>query len=179
MTLTTEPDTEGLEIEADTTVGGYEATQRKRWPRYLAHAILIIAVFVFVSPFVWAFFTSLKPESEIFATIYQIIPSEPTAENYVQVWNEQPLDRWVMNSLIISTGIAVASLSWYGVRQRLTWAWATAIAAAVVGLALALPMHWTGDAFSHDWLTHLGPIYLATGTFVVGAVLAYRGLEAG
>jgi len=82
-------------------------------------------------------------------------------------------------AFIISTGIAVASLSWYGVRQRLTWAWATAIAAAVVGLALALPMHWTGDAFSHDWLTHLGPIYLATGTFVVGAVLAYRGLEAG
>ena len=105
MTLTTEPETEGLEIEADTTVGGYEATQRKRWPRYLAHAILIGAVFVFVSPFVWAFFTSLKPESEIFATIYQIIPSEPTAQNYVQVWTEQPLDRWVMNSLVISTGI--------------------------------------------------------------------------
>ncbi len=80
-------------------------------------------------------------------------------------------------AFIISTGIAVAALSWYGVRQRLTWAWATAIVAAVVGLALALPMHWTGDAFSHDWVTHLGPIYLATIVFVVGAVLAFRGLQ--
>jgi len=80
-------------------------------------------------------------------------------------------------AFIVSTGIAVAALSWYGVRQRLTWAWATAIVTAVVGLALALPMHWTGDAFAHDWLTHLGPIYLATLVFVVGAVLSYRGLR--
>lgn len=78
-------------------------------------------------------------------------------------------------AFIISTGIAVAALSWYGVRQREKWAWATAIAAAVVGLALALPMHWTGDAFSHDWVTHLGPIYVATVVFMLGAVWSYRG----
>ena len=81
-------------------------------------------------------------------------------------------------AFIISTGIAVTSLSWYGIRQRLTWAWATAVVAAVVGLALALPMHYTGNAFAHNWMTHLGPIYLATIIFVVGAVLSYRGLQA-
>ena len=80
-------------------------------------------------------------------------------------------------AFIISTGIAVAALSWYGVRQRLVWAWATAVVAAVVGLALALPMHYTADAFAHDWVAHLGPIYLATVLFVVGVVLAYQGLE--
>jgi len=80
-------------------------------------------------------------------------------------------------AFIISTGIAVAGLSWYGVRQRLTWAWATAIVSAVVGLALALPMHWTGDTFTHDWVTHLGPIYLATVVFIVGVVLSYRGVQ--
>lgn len=80
-------------------------------------------------------------------------------------------------AFIISTGIALTSLSWYGVRGRHTWAWATALIAAVVGLALALPMHYTADAFAHDWMTHLGPIYLATAVFVVGVVLAYRGLQ--
>ena len=80
-------------------------------------------------------------------------------------------------AFIISTGIAITALSWYGVRQRLTWAWATAVVAAVVGLALALPMHYTAGAFAHDWVTHLGPIYLATVVFVVGVVLAYRGLQ--
>ncbi|WP_135305175.1 hypothetical protein [Haloarcula amylovorans] len=81
-------------------------------------------------------------------------------------------------AFIISTGIAVTTLSWYGVRQRLRWAWATAVAAAVVGLALALPMHYTADAFTHDWVTHLGPIYLATIVFIGGVVIAYRGLSA-
>ena len=80
-------------------------------------------------------------------------------------------------AFIISTGIAVTTLSWYGVRQRLTWAWATAVVAAVVGLALALPMHYTADAFAHDWVTHLGPIYLATIVFIIGVVMAYRDLN--
>ena len=80
-------------------------------------------------------------------------------------------------AFIISTGIAVTALSWYGIRQRLTWAWATAVVSAVVGLVLALPMHYTGDAFAHNWMTHLGPIYLATIIFVVGAVLSYRGCK--
>jgi hypothetical protein len=64
------------------------------------------------------------------------------------------------------------------VRQRLTWAWATSVASAVVGLALALPMHYTGNVFAHDWVTHLAPIYLATVVFIVGVVLAYQGLQA-
>jgi cytochrome c oxidase subunit IV len=80
-------------------------------------------------------------------------------------------------AFITSTGIAVTSLSWYGVRQRLRWAWATAIVAAVVGLVIALPMHYTGEAFAHNWITHLGPVYLTTILFVVGAGLAYRGFQ--
>ena len=79
-------------------------------------------------------------------------------------------------AFIISTGIAVTALAWYGVRSGLLWAWATAVVAAVVGLGLALPMHYM-DLFSHNWVTHLGPIYLATIVFVVGAVLAYRDLR--
>jgi cytochrome c oxidase subunit IV len=79
-------------------------------------------------------------------------------------------------AFIISTGIAVAALSWFGVRQRLRWAWATALVVAVTGLAIALPMHYFGG-FAHDWVTHLGPIYLATVIFVVGVALAYKGMS--
>jgi len=45
----------------------------------------------------------------------------------------------------------------------------------VVGLAIALPYHYTGT-FRFDWVTHLGPIYLATAVFVVGALLALRAM---
>ncbi|ADB61028.1 hypothetical protein Htur_2145 [Haloterrigena turkmenica DSM 5511] len=80
-------------------------------------------------------------------------------------------------AFIIATGIAITALSWYGVRAGLLWAWATAVVAAVIGLTIALPMHYM-NLFAHDWLTHLGPIYLATIVFVAGAVLAFRGLRA-
>lgn len=108
--LSTEPETESLELESEAKVGGYAVSRRSRWPRIVAHVILLASVFVFVSPFVWAFFTSLKPEAQILASITQIIPANPTFENYALVWSEQPLDRWVMNSLIISTGIVFFTL---------------------------------------------------------------------
>lgn len=77
---------------------------------------------------------------------------------------------------IIATGIAVTALAWYGVRTGQLWAWATAVITSVVALVIALPMHYTGE-FAHNWLTHLGPIYLATIVFVVGAVLALLSLR--
>ncbi len=74
-----------------------------------------------------------------------------------------------------ATGIAVAGLSWYGVRRGEWWAWIAAVASPVVGLAVALPYHYTGT-FKFNWVTHLGPIYLATLVFVVGALLALRAM---
>lgn len=79
-------------------------------------------------------------------------------------------------AFIIATGIAITALAWYGVRSGLLWAWTTAVVAAVVALGLALPMHYF-DFFTHNWVSHLGPIYLATVVFVIGAGLAYRGVH--
>ena len=76
---------------------------------------------------------------------------------------------------IAATGIAVAALSWYGVRRGEWWAWIGAVVSPVVGLAVALPYHYTGT-FRFDWVTHLGPIYVATIVFVVGALMAMRAM---
>jgi hypothetical protein len=75
---------------------------------------------------------------------------------------------------IAATAIAVIGLAWYGVRAGAWWAWITAVISPVVGLVVALPMHYTG-AFEHDWVSHLGPIYVGTLIFVVGAVMALVG----
>jgi len=80
-------------------------------------------------------------------------------------------------AFIISTGIAVTGLAWYGVARGQSWAWGTAVLAAVLGLAVALPMHWM-DLFDYGWITHLGPVYLAAVVFVVGAGWAFQGLKA-
>src|SRR5216684_4165956 len=76
---------------------------------------------------------------------------------------------------IAATAVAVIGLAWYGVRAGAWWAWITAVISPVVGLAVALPLHYTG-AFEHDWVSHLGPIYVGTLIFVVGAAMALIGL---
>jgi uncharacterized membrane protein len=42
-------------------------------------------------------------------------------------------------------------------------------------LAVALPMHYMGH-FNYDWVSHLGPIYVGTIIYVIGAVVALVGL---
>ncbi|MGH9893955.1 MAG: hypothetical protein ACREA0_18640 [bacterium] len=76
---------------------------------------------------------------------------------------------------IASTGLAVLFLL-KGVRKGYMWAWIGAVAAPVLGLLVALPAHYPNG---FDTIEHLGLIYLATVIFVVGALLALRGLRAG
>src|SRR3979490_196418 len=77
---------------------------------------------------------------------------------------------------IAATAIAAGSLAWYGVRDGLWWAWITGVIVPVVGLAMALPLHYMGH-FNYDWVSHLGPIYVGTIIYVVGAVVALLGLR--
>jgi hypothetical protein len=76
---------------------------------------------------------------------------------------------------IAATGLAVLFLVAYGVRRGAMWAWVGAVAAPVVGLAVALPAHYPNG---FDTIGHLGLIYADVAIFVVGALLALRGLSA-
>ena len=78
-----------------------------------------------------------------------------------------------LSGFIAATGLAVAALSWFGVRRRYMWAWVAAVAAPVLALAVALPAHYP---WGFDTIGHLGLIYLVTAIFVVGALLALKDL---
>jgi hypothetical protein len=78
-----------------------------------------------------------------------------------------------VSGFIASTGLAAALLAWHGVRRGYLWAWTSAVLVPVVGLAVALPSHYP---YGLATIGHLGLIYLATAIFVVGAVLALKGL---
>jgi len=74
-----------------------------------------------------------------------------------------------VSAFIAATGLAVAALSWFGVRRGYMWAWLAAVGAPVLGLAVALPAHYP---WGFATIGHLGLVYLATAIFVVGAVLS-------
>jgi hypothetical protein len=74
---------------------------------------------------------------------------------------------------IAATALAVLFLVAYGVRRGEMWAWIGAVLSPVLGLAVALPAHYPND---FDTIGHLGAIYAATLIFVVGAVIALKGI---
>jgi hypothetical protein len=78
-----------------------------------------------------------------------------------------------VSGFIAATGVAVVFLTWFGVRRGHMWAWVGAVVAPVIGLAVALPAHYP---WGFATIGHLGLIYLATAIFVVGALLALKGL---
>ena len=80
-----------------------------------------------------------------------------------------------LSGFIAATAVAVMALCWFGVRQGDWRTWLAAMISPVIGLIVALPMHYTG-AFDHNWVTHIGPIYLGTLIFVGGGLLALSGL---
>ncbi|MDV8148039.1 hypothetical protein [Arthrobacter sp. B10-11] len=79
-----------------------------------------------------------------------------------------------LSGFIAATGLAIAGLSWFGVRRGNRWAFATAVVVPVVGLAVALPAHYPWGLAT---LGHLGPVYLTVLIFLVGSVAAYSGMR--
>lgn len=79
--------------------------------------------------------------------------------------------------LLVTLGIGMVALAWFGVRRGQRWAWVTSITLPFVFLAHSLPIHQTAD-FSYDALLHLGPGAVWLPALIAGAVLAYRGLRA-
>lgn len=78
--------------------------------------------------------------------------------------------------LLVTVGLGLIALSWFGIRRGQRWAWATALALPAVFLAHSLPIHRTAE-FSFDALSHLGPGVLWLPALLVGGALAYRGLR--
>lgn len=83
--------------------------------------------------------------------------------------------RMAAAGMFVALGILGLAVTWYGIRRGQRWAWAAAVAALIVGTLIGLPLHYSG-AFHVDQVRHLGPPYVLLALFVVGAVVAFRGL---
>ena len=75
------------------------------------YVVLILIALFTVFPFVWVFFTSFKgPADAIVSVPPQLIPKDPTIDNYVRVWNQLPIPNFFMNSIIVSLSTVVLNL---------------------------------------------------------------------
>lgn len=68
----------------------------------LAHITIYAAALVFMMPLIYAFFSALKPNGEMFAMPPRLIASEVRWSNFVEVFEYGPFWTYIGNSLLVA-----------------------------------------------------------------------------
>ena len=73
------------------------------WRSFGMYALLGAIALAMLIPLVWLVSTSLKsPTEDIFQFPPKLLPSQPTLQNFVTVWQSHPFGRYLVNSVIVS-----------------------------------------------------------------------------
>ena len=75
-----------------------------------SYVILLGFALLALLPFLYMISLSLQSDAETMAGIPVIIPASPQWQNYIQIWSRAPFARFVLNSLIVATAIALSHL---------------------------------------------------------------------
>jgi putative chitobiose transport system permease protein len=77
--------------------------QKSRLQILLTYGILGAIALATLFPLLWLISTSLKsPTENIWQSPPQLIPSQPTLDNFVTVWNSLPFGQYLYNSVLVS-----------------------------------------------------------------------------
>ena len=80
-----------------------QARQGKLKAKILWYLLLSIIAFGMLFPLLWLIGTSLKsPTEDIFSFPPQLIPTQPTLENFQKVWQTYPFGRYLFNSTLVA-----------------------------------------------------------------------------
>src|SRR4051812_40509151 len=80
----------------------------KPFSQVLKHSLLILLCCIAIFPLYWMIISSFKNPGEIFGT--SLIPQNLTFENYVYAFQQMPIIKMLINSVIISGVIAIAQI---------------------------------------------------------------------
>ena len=78
--------------------------QNRSWWKYLwMYALLGAIAIIMLFPLLWLISTALKsPDEDIFKFPPQLLPSQPTLQNFVEVWQTNPFGQYLFNSTLIA-----------------------------------------------------------------------------
>jgi multiple sugar transport system permease protein len=80
-------------------------SRRRRGLRSLfSQALLTLVLLFFLTPFIWALLTALKPADEVFSTPPKPLGTRIVWSNFADAWNYLPFGRFMVNGLIVSVG---------------------------------------------------------------------------
>ena len=74
-----------------------------RWKYLGVYALLGAIAIIMLFPLLWLISTALKsPNEDIFKFPPQLLPSQPTLQNFVEVWQTNPFGQYLFNSTLIA-----------------------------------------------------------------------------
>lgn len=78
-------------------------TLNRFWWNVGTYGLLGIIAIIMLFPLLWLISTALKSQTEnIFQFPPQLLPSQPTFENFVRVWQTNPFGKYLFNSTLIA-----------------------------------------------------------------------------
>ncbi|MFD0959981.1 carbohydrate ABC transporter permease [Paenibacillus chungangensis] len=81
--------------------------RQKRVNGLAIHSVLIALGIVWVYPFVWMLFSSLKTNTELIASGIKLLPEVPQWDNYNRAWTEANFSGYFQNTVIITVATVV------------------------------------------------------------------------
>lgn len=93
-----------------------------RSQRAVTHLILIAFTLWSVVPVIWVVLTSFKTEGEVFSTTLQILPQDPSLDNYRELLSRGDFLTWARNSIFVAVittvvGVFLASTCAYALSR--------------------------------------------------------------
>ncbi|NET72351.1 MAG: carbohydrate ABC transporter permease, partial [Sphaerospermopsis sp. SIO1G2] len=77
--------------------------QKSKQQIFLTYLILTAIALLTLFPLLWLISTSLKsPTENLLQTPPQLLPNQPTLNNYSRVWESLPFGQYLYNSIIVS-----------------------------------------------------------------------------
>ncbi|WP_427161842.1 carbohydrate ABC transporter permease [Aliinostoc sp. HNIBRCY26] len=78
-------------------------TQKSRWQMVAIYGLLSAIAIITLFPLLWLISTALKsPTENILQSPPQLLPSQPTVENFPKVWQALPFGRYLYNSTLVA-----------------------------------------------------------------------------
>lgn len=92
------------------TTGNFGLHRQTTLSKILYLLLMIGLATAFVFPLYWMVVSSLRPEGRIFVDAFDIFPSEISFDSYDRLFTEEPFGRWIINSIVQTTGFAFMAL---------------------------------------------------------------------
>ena len=100
-----------MELTKTLTIPAVAVRRHRNFEKIFWYLLLLLFSLVTIFPFLWIFLTAFKgPTDPVYSTPPQLIPRDPTLDNFVRVWNQLPVGNFFSNSIMVAvatTGLNV------------------------------------------------------------------------